>query len=68
MTFAEARQKLGLSIAEMAQACGVHRQTWTKWERGERSPDAAAVRLISLLVWLHDEDPELFKRIPIRKG
>ena len=50
----EARQTLGLSIAEMARAMGVHRQTWTKWERGERQPDNAAIQLMQLLCWLHD--------------
>ena len=50
----EARLRLGLSINEMARACGVHRQTWVKWERGERSPDAAALRLIHALLWLAD--------------
>lgn len=63
MTPQEARQKLGLSIAEMAQACGVHRQTWTKWERGEREPDKAAQRLIKVLVWLHDEEPATYERL-----
>ncbi|MGW8177545.1 MAG: helix-turn-helix domain-containing protein [bacterium] len=29
----EARQKLGLSIEEMAQVMGVHRQTWAKWRK-----------------------------------
>lgn len=51
---AEARQKLGLSRAEMARAMGVHRETWAKWERGEREPDNAAVRLMELLCWLND--------------
>jgi len=63
MTPQEARQKLGLSIAEMAQACGVHRQTWTKWERGEREPDKAAQRLINVLVWLQDEEPAAYERL-----
>lgn len=63
MTPQEARQKLGLSIAEMAQVCGVHRQTWTKWERGEREPDKAAQRLIDVLVWLHEEEPAAYERL-----
>jgi len=53
----EVRQKLGLSIAEMAQSMDLHRQTWTKWERGERQPDRAARRLMALLCWLHDNNP-----------
>lgn len=54
MTPAEARQKLGLSQQEMAQAMNVHYMTWRKWERGERRPDNAAVRLMELLCWLHE--------------
>lgn len=54
MTPAEARQALGLSIAEMARAMGVHRQTWVKWEREERQPNDSAVQLMRLLVWLHE--------------
>lgn len=54
MTPVQARQTLGLSIAEMARAMGVHRQTWTKWERDERQPDKAAAQLMRLLCWLHE--------------
>lgn len=50
----EARQTLDLSIDEAARACGVHRQTWVKWERGERKPDNAALQLVRLLLWLHE--------------
>ena len=46
----QARQRLGLSIAEMARRCGVHRNTWAKWEREERRPNAAARRLIEILL------------------
>jgi DNA-binding transcriptional regulator YiaG len=50
----EARQTLGLSIDEAARACGVHRQTWVKWERAEREPDNAALNQVRLLLWLHE--------------
>jgi DNA-binding transcriptional regulator YiaG len=53
VTAAETRQKLGLSIAEMARALGIHRQTWVKWERGEQSPPAVAVTAMRLLWFLH---------------
>lgn len=46
------RQTLNLTINDMAAACGVHRQTLIKWERGERQPDKAAARLIDVLVWI----------------
>ena len=52
MTPAEARQDLGLSIAEMARTLGIHRQTWVKWERGEQSPPAVALTAIRLLWFL----------------
>ena len=56
---AQVRQSMGLSIKEMAHIMGVHRQTWTKWERGERRPDNAAVRLMELLCWLHEHHPRI---------
>jgi len=52
----KARLRLGLSINDMSDACGVHRQTWVKWERGEREPGAAVGRLINILLWLNDND------------
>ena len=60
MTSFEARKSLGLFVNEMAGLMGVHRQTWVKWERGERVPDNAAVRLMQLLCWLREEHPEIF--------
>jgi DNA-binding transcriptional regulator YiaG len=54
MTPAEARQNLGLSREEMAAAMGVHYETWAKWERGQRQPDRAAVRLMEMMCWLHE--------------
>lgn len=58
MTPAEIRKQLGLSQAEMAKAMGVHVMTLSKWERGERKPDNAALKLMSLLVWLQDHRAE----------
>jgi len=55
MTPFDVREKLGLSQREMAQAMGVHPMTWSKWERGERRPDNAAMRLMELLCWLRDK-------------
>lgn len=52
----QARQELGLSINDMARACGVHRQTLVKWEREERKPDAAALQLIKVLLWLKSKN------------
>lgn len=50
----EARLRLGLSQQAMSTAMGVHRQTWVKWERGERTPDNAALRLIEALQFMFD--------------
>ena len=52
----EARLRLGLNQKQMASAMGIHRQTWIKWERGERKPNNAAIRLMELLLWLHHND------------
>lgn len=60
MTPAEARQKLGLSIAEMARLMDVPRSSWNSWERGEREPDRAARRLMAVLVWMHDCEPSAY--------
>lgn len=54
----ETRKELGLSINEMAELMGVHRQTLVKWERGERQPDNSAVRHMELLVWLRENHPD----------
>ena len=48
----EVRLRLGLSQQAMSAAMGVHRQTWVKWERGERTPDNAALRLIEALQFM----------------
>lgn len=50
----KARLRLGLNQQQMADAMGVHRQTWVKWERGEREMNASARRLLAILVILND--------------
>lgn len=50
---AEARAELQFSIADMARTMGIHRQTWTKWERGEQRPPAVAIRLIAVYISLY---------------
>lgn len=37
-TVRETRQRLGLSLSDMAEALGVDRQTVWRWEAGEREP------------------------------
>lgn len=50
----ESRLRLGLSQQAMSAAMGIHRQTWVKWERGERTPDNAALRLIEALQFMFE--------------
>ncbi|WP_162961855.1 helix-turn-helix domain-containing protein, partial [Pseudomonas aeruginosa] len=37
----EERQRLGMSQTELAEQCGVSKNTQLAYEKGERSPDAA---------------------------
>jgi DNA-binding transcriptional regulator YiaG len=52
----ENRKSLNLNIKQMAQAMGVHRQTWIKWEREEQRIPNAANRLIETLIWLKNRE------------
>ncbi len=52
MTPLEARQELGLSIAEMARTLNIHRDTWGKWEREVQKPPAIAITAMRMLVFL----------------
>ena len=49
----KARLTLGLNIEEMSRLVGVHRQTWAKWEHGERNLTAAPSRLLDVILWMH---------------
>lgn len=46
---ARLRHRLGLSQTDFAAALGVTRSTLCKWERGERRPDGASARLLSIV-------------------
>jgi DNA-binding XRE family transcriptional regulator len=48
----QARLTLGLNQTEMANAMGVARGTWLKWEREEQGITAAPSRLLKILLWL----------------
>ncbi|MCP4339849.1 MAG: helix-turn-helix transcriptional regulator [Desulfobulbaceae bacterium] len=48
----EARIALGLNQTQMAEAMGVARGTWLKWERQEQGITAAPARFLSTLLWL----------------
>ena len=63
MSPAEARQSLGLTVAEMVRICDVPRSTWNCWERGEREPGRSAQRLLDVLLWLHEHEPEAYRRL-----
>ena len=46
----EARQKMGLTIKQMADKLGIHRDTYSKWERGVQKIPAVGVTAIRWLV------------------
>lgn len=46
----EARESLGMNQSEMARAMGVHRVTYTKWERGENRITASPATMIRMLL------------------
>ena len=46
----EARQKLGLTVQQMADRLGVHRDTYSKWERGVQKMPAIGATAIRWLV------------------
>jgi transcriptional regulator with XRE-family HTH domain len=52
MRFIDIRKILGLNISQMAQAFGVHRYTYVKWERAERNPSDAVKRLADIFMWM----------------
>lgn len=43
---ATARAAAGLNQDDAAAAAAVHKQTWSKWERGIQPPDSASLYLI----------------------
>ena len=42
----EARQKMGLTIKQMADKLGIHRDTYSKWERGVQKMPAIGATAI----------------------
>lgn len=51
------REQARLSLAEMANACGVDEGTLSRWERGQRKPrSAVALRYLALLDALERND------------
>lgn len=45
----ELRHSLQLSQGDFAAALGISKSTLSKWESGERRPDAAAAKLLRIL-------------------
>ena len=43
------------NVTQMAQICGIHDMTCSKWEKGKQSPPAIAKRLFQLALWLRRE-------------
>lgn len=54
LDFRTAPAALGLTRRELAEALGVAYPTLGKWARGERSPDAAALNALRMLVFLQE--------------
>jgi DNA-binding transcriptional regulator YiaG len=52
--FAKARELLGFNQTEMANAMGIHRNKWGKWERSEDNISTSALRLIKIMLKLHE--------------
>jgi len=50
------RESLGLNIGQMADLCGVHRDTYSQWERGRFNPPASARQLLNIVLWLHQKN------------
>lgn len=51
----DARVMLGLTQSGMASAMGVHRVTYTKWERGENAITAAPATMIRMLLHMQSK-------------
>lgn len=49
------REALGMTVTQVARACGIHYMTWSKWEKGEQRPPAIARRMLALLLWLNSK-------------
>ena len=43
------RQRLGLSLRQIAPLVGVHYSTWSRWEAGEREPEGSSAILLRML-------------------
>lgn len=50
-----ARLDLGMTQSDMARAMGVHRVTYTKWERGENAITAAPATVIRMLLHMQSK-------------
>lgn len=58
-TLKQWRARLGLGEQGMAVYVGVPVNTWKKWENGTRTPDAAPLRLMSLLQRIETDAPAM---------
>ena len=54
--FRSFRESQGWSLRDLQGVLGVHRQTWSKWERGKQTPAAAPVVLLLSLEWAQQEN------------
>lgn len=49
---AAVRKSFGFNQMEFARLLQIHRNTWVKWERGEREPPAVAISAIKMLLFM----------------
>lgn len=59
----DARARLGLTPTRMAQYLGVPVFTYLKWERGQRAPNASALRLLDVLEMVEAHAPKLHAQL-----
>lgn len=49
--FRRFRESQQWSLSDLQNTLGIHRQTWSKWERGKQTPAAAPIVLLLALEW-----------------
>lgn len=57
------RHSLGLSTSGMAAFLGVPASTYTKWEKGERNPNDAALRLFEVMRLVQLMAPQVHEQL-----
>ncbi|KAB0665643.1 helix-turn-helix transcriptional regulator [Oryzomonas japonica] len=63
MRLKEAREKMGYSMAELAECLGIHKATWQGYEIGRRRCPYAVLRQV---VTIRKKDRAFFAELPAR--